>query len=305
MIKKYWFFLSIAFLTISCGSLKNASDQGITYDKLDNALLWKITGQDAQESYLFGTIHIIDAESFFYPEGLLSALETCDKIMFEIDMNDMNDMGAQMELMQKATMKGDQSLSDLISEEDYELVKAHFEKMGLPLFMFERLKPMFLTVFAGDMDPKGLQTGTMKSYEMELVKIGNDKKMETGGLETIDYQLSVFDSIPYVEQAQMLVDAIKMGSSDSDYLDEMIGVYVKQDLNRMVEMFTEEDSDIEGYEDVLLINRNKNWIPLMESEMKVQSCFFAVGAGHLGGKDGVIHLLRQQGYSLTPVNPVE
>ena len=59
---------------------------------------------------------------------------------------------------------------------------------------------------------------------------------------------------------------------------------------------------IDGYEDVLLYTRNKNWIPIMEEKMKAHKTFFAVGAGHLGGKNGVIDLLKKAGYKLTPLS---
>jgi uncharacterized protein YbaP (TraB family) len=135
------------------------------------------------------------------------------------------------------------------------------------------------------------------------VNLGNQNNKSIGGLETMDYQLSVFDSIPYDEQAQMLVEAIKQTDTDSDYLKDMIDVYVQQDLNKMMAMFEEEGSDLEGYEDVLLVNRNKNWIPVIKEEMGKQSTFFAVGAGHLGGETGVIHLLRKKGLTVSAINP--
>jgi uncharacterized protein len=59
--------------------------------------------------------------------------------------------------------------------------------------------------------------------------------------------------------------------------------------------------DMAGFEDVLLINRNKNWIPVMEKNMLQSGTFFAVGAGHLPGDDGVISLLRKSGYKVVPV----
>ena len=62
---------------------------------------------------------------------------------------------------------------------------------------------------------------------------------------------------------------------------------------------TQENSN---YEDVLLRNRNLNWIPVMSKLMATGPVFFAVGAGHLGGETGVIRLLRKQGYTLTPVS---
>ena len=52
----------------------------------------------------------------------------------------------------------------------------------------------------------------------------------------------------------------------------------------------------------LLINRNRNWVPIIENAIQQQPVFFAVGAGHFGGKDGIIELLRKRGYTLTPEN---
>jgi uncharacterized protein YbaP (TraB family) len=62
-----------------------------------------------------------------------------------------------------------------------------------------------------------------------------------------------------------------------------------------------ESPEWKGFEDIMLTNRNKNWIPVMETAMKESTTLFAVGAGHLYGKEGVINLLRQAGYTVTPV----
>ena len=68
----------------------------------------------------------------------------------------------------------------------------------------------------------------------------------------------------------------------------------------MQEIFTSEEGGLQGYEDILVAGRNQNWIPIMREMMNQESVFFAVGAGHLGGIKGVIHLLRLEGYSLRP-----
>lgn len=307
------FLLAIIFTFSACKTTKNATgvseakvgeaSNKLTYSPLEKALLWKISGKDLSEpSYLFGTIHIIPADQYFLPEGTLGAIGASKKIVFEIDMKDMNDIGKQMSLISQAFMSDDLTLKDLYTDEEYEIVKNHFEKMGIPLFFMERMKPMLLTVFAsGDIDPTDLQSGKAKSYEMEFYEMAQDSEKETGGLETIEYQMSVFDSIPYQEQAEMLLQTIEMGDEASGSMAEMVEIYRDQDIEGMQEMFKEEESGVEGHEDVLLTNRNKNWIPIMENTMKEGTIFFAVGAGHLGGAEGVIHLLREAGYKLDPV----
>lgn len=267
--------------------------------ELEKSLLWEISGKDLGESsFLFGTIHMIDGKDFFLPTGTLSAIDVSKKMIFELDMAEMTDPAQLMPLMQKAFMKGDTTLKDLMTTEDYDLVQGHFNKMGLPLFFLERIKPMFLTVFAsGDLDAAGLQNGKVKSYEMEFVKIADENNKETAGLETVEYQISVFDGIPYKEQADMLVETIKSGNTEDDTFKELVNLYLQQDIQGLYDMMKQDDS-IEEYEDALLNDRNKNWIPLMKKEMMIQRTFFAVGAGHLGGKEGVINLLKEAGYSV-------
>ncbi len=306
-----FFALSIiSLLIISCGTSKKATSQVNVEKKMmgtaptEKALLWKIEKEElSQASYLYGTIHIIPKEDFFLPSGTLTAIEETETMVFEIDMSVMSDPSQQMALMGKAVMKDGKKLSNLLSEEDYGVVKAHFDKMGLPLGLFERMKPAFLTIFASeDMSPEVLQSGDMKSYEMEFLEMGETKNMSTGGLESVEYQLSVFDSIPYADQAQMLVESIKNSDEGNDELAKMIKIYKDQDLLGMQEMFSDESL---GDMDILLNNRNKNWIAPMKEYMSKNPTFFAVGAGHLVGEEGVISLLRQEGYTVTPVSQNE
>ncbi len=297
---------TLLILLFSCSGFKNtvANEQAID-KRLDNALLWKVTGNGlSTPSYVYGTIHIIDNDDYFLPDGTLAAMDAAKEIVFEIDMNEMTDISAQMGLMKKAFMKDDITLSDLISEGDYELVKAHFKKMGLPLFLFEKMKPMFLTVFAGnDFDPMSLQNGDMKSYEMEMFEIANKTGKSVAGLETMDFQISLFDSIPYKDQATMLVESIKASDVGAEEFKTMVALYLSQDVDGMYEMTGSEEGGVSGYEETLINQRNRNWIPQMKEKMKNHTTFFAVGAGHLGGDQGVIRLLKREGYTLTPISP--
>jgi len=306
---KYFIYilLAIVFISTSCKTTKEAVSDNTEIkvnQSLENALLWKIDGNGlTTPSYLFGTIHLIDAEDYFLPTGTLAAIDNSEKMVFEIDMNEMSDMSAMMGLMNQAFMKDNKTLKDLISEEDYKLVDDHFKKLGLPLMMLERMKPMFLTVFAsGDMDPMGLQTGSMKSYEMEFLDIAKNANKSVGGLETIEFQMSVFDSIPYDAQAEMLVETIKKGDTEGSDFEIMTQMYKDQKINDMVSMISDEDEQLSEYEDVLLSKRNQAWISGMKKMMVEMPTFFAVGAGHLAGEKGVIKLLIKEGYQLTPLS---
>lgn len=307
-------FLGIALLLVSflysCNSSQKAVAQ-VAQEKSfaanENALLWKVTGNELTEtSYVFGTIHMIGKEDFFLTESMKTAFAASEKIVFEINMEEMSDMSVLFKLMGKITMEGGKTLKDLVSDEDYKLVKAHFDGLGLPLMFLEKMKPLFLSTFAsGDVAPGDLQSGELKSYEMEFMEMAQKTKKEMDGLETIEFQLSMFDSIPYEAQAEMLVDAIKGADEGDDQFKQMVDLYKQQALPALYSMIEGDTEGVGEFEDLLLVGRNKNWIPLMEGMMKVKPTFFAVGAGHLGGKNGVVALLRKQGYTVTAVDPVK
>lgn len=306
MRNKIWIFIALLPLLLACKSQKLV-EQDNNYKPLEKALLWEITGNELEEhSYLFGTIHLITKEDFFWPKGTLAALDDAESVVFEIDMDDMFNISTQMSLLPKAFMKDGLTLKDFYSEEDYKLVRNHFQDMGIPLFFLERIKPMFLTVFASGDIEFGAGFGgdsPMRSYEMEIFELSQESSKNVGGLETIEFQMSMFDSIPYQAQADMLLETIKSSDADNVSFQQMVDKYTQQDINWMVTGLEEED--YMAYEDLLLVQRNKNWIPLMSEMMKNQQVFFAVGAGHLGGETGVIHLLRQAGYTVTPISQIQ
>ena len=271
-----------------------------------NALLWEITGKGlTKPSYIYGTIHLIPKSDFFLTEATKKALNESQKVMFEINMKDMQNPMLIFSIMSKAMMPRGQKLRDLISKEDYDLVKARFEEIGLPLPMLESIKPMFLSAMVeggggNPMDTSG--KGATTAYEMEIMKIADKDKKEMGGLETMEFQMGIFDSIPLKTQADMLVKSIKSVNNGDSEFKAMVELYKSQDIEAMAgTMKGGEDNDLSKYESVLLTSRNKNWIPLIVKNSEGKSIFYAVGAGHLGGEMGVVNLLRKEGFTLKPL----
>lgn len=276
----------------------------VVQDKIqspEKGLLWRISGNSLDnDSYLFGTIHMIPAEQFFLPKGTEDALNASGTVFFEVDMAKMDDPMEQMQLFQKSMMSGDLTLRDLLSKEEYIYVKEHFAEIGIPIFILERIKPMFLTVFADNsINPTSLQDGSYKVYELELMGIAQKGAKSVKGLESLDFQMGLMDSIPYEEQALMLVESIKGMKEGSSQLDTLVDLYVNQEIGLLYSSFASDSISV--YDSLLLINRNRNWIPIMEESMKNASCFYAVGAAHLAGPNGVIRLLEQKGYKLEAV----
>lgn len=265
-----------------------------------SSLLWEISGNGLEQpSYLFGTIHIIGKEDYFWTDVMNEKFNSTKTLVLEIDLE--NSMMAMLSMMGSVRMKNGTSLQELLTEEEYKLVEDYFnDEMGMPIAVFDRIKPMFTSMMIAEGGQDNMEE--MTSYEMELMDKAKVNKMNVEGLETIKYQMSMFDSIPYEDQAKMLVEAVKGGDdSEGDVMDVMIELYKNQDIDGLYELIMEEDSDMENFEDILLINRNKNWIPKIEKFARQKPTFFAVGAGHLPGEKGVINLLKAAGFTVRPV----
>lgn len=147
----------------------------------------------------------------------------------------------------------------------------------------------------------------IKSYELQITEKANQDQKPIFGLETLEFQISIFDSIPYQDQADLLVKAIekkseiKEGTEVVDNSDHLYQTYVNQDLNAMLQEVKETEVGLMNFSKLLLEDRNLAWIPKIEAFIHQKPSLIAVGAAHLPGEMGVIHQLRKAGYTLTPI----
>lgn len=265
---------------------------------LENTLLWQISGNHlSKPSYLFGTMHLLCAADAQLSDSLRLAIAHTQQVYFEIDLDNMMEtLGA----MRYLNMNNDTKLSDLLTGEEYQRVKDYFRKNKtmLPMGMMDRLKPYFITsLIAESKFPCAEKDG----MEQVIMKEAKKDHKPINGLETIQFQASVFDSIPYQRQAKDLLKMIDSAAVTTDSSDmQLMEVYRRQDLNKMQEMTAAEEG-MGDFLELLLYNRNANWVNKMPAIMKDAPALFAVGAGHLGGEKGVINLLRKAGYTLTPI----
>ncbi|MBC7849770.1 MAG: TraB/GumN family protein [Chitinophagaceae bacterium] len=271
-----------------------ASDSG----KLPSTLLWEITGNGLQQpSYLFGTMHILCAEDARVSENLKSVIKKSARVYFEIDMDDMTQM---MSAMKYLRMNDGVKLSDLLTADEYTRVENHLKKSStpMPISMINRFKPYFIS---GLLSEQMMNCKKKNGMEELIMKEAGAIDRPIFGLETVEYQAGLFDSIPYDKQAKELVTYIDSMENYKKSTAEMVDVYKKQDLERMDSLTRVSEPGLNEYMDLLLYNRNKRWVQQMPLIMRESTTLFAVGAGHLPGTDGVIKLLRRNGYTVKPM----
>ncbi|MFM9422258.1 MAG: hypothetical protein RIR06_719 [Bacteroidota bacterium] len=259
-------------------------------------LLYKIEGYNLNSvSYIYGTIHIMPKRDFEISKSIQSSFNACQVLAMEVDLN--MDFKTQLEAAQQSFLPEGKTIADLASADDVNKVKqfcidsmhwkeSKYEKMS-------RLKPFFLSsVILQEL------IGKSKSFEKEFNNLAKKKKMTTIGLETLQFQMNMVNTVSNEEQMKMLLQGLSTNNSE---FNKMLAAYLRQDLTRLGNLMNNAELSPEFNEN-LLLQRNRNWIPIISKLISEKPTFIAVGAGHLPGEKGVLNLLRESGYTVTPVN---
>jgi hypothetical protein len=244
-------------------------------------------------------MHMLCADDIQLSDSLRNAIAKADKVYLELDLDNMMEM---MGAMTKMKMRNDTTLKDLLSPEEYTKVKNWFGGRSklLPFNLLETYKPLLAASLI--MEQQASSCGNFISMEQLVMAEAKKHDVEIKGLETMVYQMGIFDSIPYKYQAKQLLDMVENGDKKdtTNEIQKLTNAYRSQQLNLMEEM-TAGDKSIGGFTEILLYRRNENWAKKLETLLGERTLLFAVGAGHLPGKRGVIELLRKAGYKVEPV----
>ncbi|WP_229599723.1 TraB/GumN family protein [Runella slithyformis] len=262
----------------------------------EKSLLWEISGNGlSKPSYVYGTIHVICPKDYFLTDSTKASFQKAEQVYLELDMDDPAMMTKMTQTMMLTNGK---KMKDYLKPDDYTLLSDYFrQKMGMSLDQIGGMKPFTLM----SMLYMTLLSCQPQSYEMVFTQMAISTKKELLGLESVEFQMGVFDQIPYEKQAALLADMVRKKEESSKEFGAMVALYKQQDLEGLLKLMDDSDWDFNGYEDILLANRNTAWVPIMENAMKAKSTFFAVGAGHLGGTKGVLQLLKKKGYKVKAV----
>lgn len=292
--KKYFTSLTLISLFVGLTSFfyKTADTEPVK-----NSLLWKIEGNGIKTpSYLFGTMHMIEKDYFFFPASLEKIVKKSSVLVMEIA-----GMPDQMEAMQYMLLK-EGTFFDYFTPAQKDTILGWAQskmKMDEKTFTasFNNFKPFVVVQAAMQMS----FMGKTESYEMTLEKIATEKKIKIEGLETVSDQMKIFDDLTKEQQAEMVMDGIRDEAKGLDQMKLMQQLYARQNIDSLYTYIHKEGGVFAEEQNAFLDQRNINWIPKIKNYTAKGKAFIAVGAGHLGGENGVIRLLEKEGYTLTPV----
>ena len=267
--------------------------------KDNKTLLWGITGNGLQKPvYVYGTMHLLCAKDALLSSNLKQVISDADEIYFEIDMDDFGEL---LTGFKQGKMKNDTTLADLYSSDEYQRVKDFFAGHGMrmELQMLNKMQPMLISALVYQAI---LPCEQADGIELSIMQFAHQYKKEIRGLETAAFQASVLDNIPYAAQAKELLYSIDSVQSTASETEQMMKLYKEQDLDKLLDYsLKSEGGTTTEVQDVMINQRNENWVNQFPVITKNKTLLIAVGAGHLGGKAGLLNLLKEKGYQVRPL----
>jgi uncharacterized protein len=266
-------------------------------------LLWRITAASSpekQHGYLFGTIHAEDPRVTALSPPVQHAFDASVRFCMEM----LPDFSTQMQLAQSMLYTDGQYLESVIGGELFQQTLPLMAERGVPKLALTRFKPW--AVFATLNAPKA-ETGMF--LDMVLYQAAQKQNKEACGLETVEEQIAVFEKTPIADQIALLRETVEQYSSVQQTFDALIERYLARDIAGLHTLSEEQTPTTPAAKEAyttflrrLVDERNIRMAERVMGELqKEESVFIAVGALHLPGEQGLLHLLQQRGYSISVV----
>lgn len=280
-------------------------------------LLYKISGNNLpRPSYIIGTHHLANVGFVNKIKGVNDALANTEQVYGELVWDNMTNADSAAYMKQQMTLPDGKTLKDVLSTKQYAKLNAYLKsamqadlnnpvvkaKMGklTPLAMVMQLTILsYMTKHIGEFDP----TSTFDQYFQAQAK---KNKEYVGGLETVAFQAKVlYESMPLQRQLVMLECFLDHTAFMEEMAEKMSKAFYAQDLNALKaaqdEKLNNSCDNTPEENDLLIYNRNADWLKKMPAIMAKAPTFFVVGALHLPGDKGVLDGLRKLGYTVEGV----
>ncbi|WP_416831758.1 MAG: TraB/GumN family protein [Erythrobacter sp.] len=261
--------------------------------------LWKVADEDTT-IYLFGTVHALKPDVQWYDAEIDAALQSADTVVTEIKMDPESEAAMQQMALQRGMFTDGTTLRSVLDEEQTAKYEAALAGMGIPAATFDPFEP-WMAGLTLTMLPL-LQKGYDPNSGVDKIILGKSGDTAKDALETVEFQLGIFDGMPMDQQVEFMISAAEGAGEAEAMLDKMVAEWVEGDAEGLAAVMNE-NMEGEGFAEVLLYNRNVNWAEWIESRLETTpgTVFIAVGAGHLAGERSVQDYLAERGIETTRV----
>ena len=283
---------------------ESTEEQKIT-DVTSNPFLWRIEGENP--SYLYGSIHLADERVLILPDIVIEAIDDADIVYTEVEL----DQETQIKSAEYSILPGDQTLYDLLPPDVANRLNEYLASKGVASTAFSQLKVWAVAtslVILEDIENL-LNNLPLDQY---IWSLAISKGKGTGGLETVEEQLDIFDTLSLEEQIYLLNDTLddieECAEKGQSVTGVMIDAYIEGDLE-ILHNLTYADFDMNNPLEVklrtqLFTDRNYNMVQRISqliTDNPDTQYFFTIGAGHYYGEDGILELLENEGFTMTRI----
>lgn len=259
--------------------------------------VWKISKGDTSV-YLGGTCHILRKSDYPLPQEFDDAYDASDALVFEIDPNSLEDPVFATQLMMAAAYTDGRSLQTVLSNEAYESLAEHGEKVNLPIGLLNGMKPgmalMMITI--QELAKQGVH---QEGVDVHYSKRGLEDGKTINALETAEFQIEVLSSMGEGYESEFVLYGLQDLDQIGELFDVMIAAWRTGDLDKLNKLFIDDMKEYPQLYQDLLVLRNLRWLPQIEAMLETpETEFVLVGVAHAVGHDGLIKLLEAKGYKV-------
>jgi uncharacterized protein YbaP (TraB family) len=274
------------------------------------ALLWKVERAGRPVSHLFGTVHVTDDRVVAVSPVVKSALAQSQTLALEVgDLSAAANSAAMAKAAGLVMFTDGRRLDRLVSTEEYEKLKAHLARAGMPAEAAAAFRPWiaYLILSVPECERRKVREGQLV-LDMRLAEEAKAHRIPVVGLETIEQQLASLAAVPEDQQLDMLRATLRFIDRSDDLMETMLQLYLRREMGAawplqqvLARKAGVSASTYSGMKKELVDDRNARMrdaaLPLLEKG----GAFIAVGALHLPGETGLVKLLRDAGYAVSPV----
>jgi len=273
-------------------------------------LLWKIERAGRPTSYLFGTVHLTDERVTKLSPAVEQALSQSKTVALEV--SDISEKATATVIAQSAPLvmfTDGRRLDGLLSGTEYDTVKRIISRSGMPSDLAALFKPWIVTMImsVSDCERTSIQQGA-RVLDMKIAEVGKARGLQVVGLETIPEQLQALAAVPEPQQLDMLRANLKFADRTNDMMETLVQLYLERKISAalpfqiaIAKQVGIGNEAFAGFQEKLLTERNIKMRTTAEPLLEQGGVFIAIGALHLPGKQGLVALLRQAGYTVTPI----
>jgi uncharacterized protein YbaP (TraB family) len=264
--------------------------------------VWAIHG-DHNTVYLAGSVHLLKAEDAHLPPAFDHAYSGSKALVMELDMSKVDPTETAGWMLEHGTLKEGTTLRETIGEARYRRVSAEAERLGVPIEAADMLQPWALGLQLLEMQYVQLGFDPQKGVEQQLQQRAQADGKPISGLETLDQQLGALESLSLADQSRFLDMIVTEMHDVEGETQSVVTAWRAGDSTKLASLLSDEYKSFPALYRLLVTERNKRWVPQIESLLHgKQDYFVVVGALHLVGEGGLLDLMSHDGYKAESLN---